>query len=68
MPFLNNLIGLNGIKLINSNKINNFLNNHDKIKIITWKILFIQSDYFDERTKLKRLKMNKSRAKICSKN
>ena len=68
LSLLDDLIDLNGIKSLNSNKIHNFLNNHDKIKIITWKILFIQSDYFDERTKLKRLKMNKSRAKICSKN
>ena len=41
MFFFNDLIDLEQFKPIESNKIHNFLNNHDKIKIITWKILFI---------------------------
>lgn len=41
LPILDDLLYLNGIELINSNNIPNFLNNHDKIKIRTWKILFI---------------------------
>lgn len=68
LPLLDELIDLNRIESINSNKIHNFLNKHDKIKIRTGKILSIFSEYFGERTKLKRLKLNKCRAKICSKN
>lgn len=41
LPLLDDLIDFSGIKLINLNKIHNFPNNHDKIKIRAWKILFI---------------------------
>lgn len=44
LAILDDLIDLNGIKSVKSNKIHNFLNKYDKIKIRTWKLLFNYPD------------------------
>lgn len=63
LPLLEALVNLNEIKSIKTNKIYNFLNKYDKNKIKTWEILINIFRCFDERIKIKRMKMDKNECK-----
>lgn len=68
MPLLDVLKYLNQIKLIKTNKILTLLDKRNKIKMKIWIVLFIFSEPFDKKIKIKGIKKNKNRAWKCSKN